>query len=968
MLSDRVRCGPVLRWLEQDGPARGLVLEVRHDSGGLNGSWGGPLLGLGPVLPVRPGAGELALLADPVRLPLCDAAVGTAVWLWPGCELERGELEATVTGLLRVSAEWVVAGVPARRVELLEWLAAADGGYAVERLAWGSRLAEFAAELADRRPEVRPELERALRRDGQAWTRLACDTASPASGRALLVLRRRTPRQPTLAALEGLAGAGPAAVARALAPALRCPACGARGLEPGEGPAAPLRCPACGRMPAGGPRGIPDLRSAHWHPAAPGPVAGSCEAAPEVSVVIPAYGHPELTRQCLRSLFTVPSGSSFEVILVDNASPEDPSEALAEFLPRIRLQCNRVNVGFARGCNQGAREAAGRYLLFLNNDTEAHPGWLKPLVDLLDSNPDVGVVGSKLLFPDGRVQHAGVAVSSNPDFPQGVTGFHVYQHDPADAPHVSRPREFQVVTAACCLVRRELFEALGGFDPAYWNGFEDVDLCFRARAHGFRVMYQPRSVLTHHESMGGPERFARMDHNAKVLNARWAGRVRPDVHEIHLQDGFLIRWRRKASGPRTEVLPVGTTSVVVAARHGTACLERCLEALRRHTALPHEVLVAHEERPPDAALAAAANPGGVAADGAGGLARAWNRCLAGARGDHLVLLDDRARVGSGWLEGLLAALADRADGGLAGPLLPVPEGAQALGEALSGEPPERAAEALRRLRRMDYADVPRLRRECVALRAEVLERVGQLDEGLPEEAVLDDFCLRVRESGLGLSVAGDTYVHLEPPPPAEDAPAAEAAFAAKWGVTVAEYFELGHPPVRRVPDVPEAGDPAVRRLLEQATQALAEGDPAAAQEALALAEAGGGAPAEVPLLRGLVRCTAGDFAAAATEFEEAARRAPRSRRALAHLAHVLRRVGRTEEAARVFTRLLELDPQDAEVLVDTGDCLVAMGRLDTARECFRLARKLAPRNAAVCERLTLLGDAEAAEEELPLAG
>jgi Flp pilus assembly protein TadD len=142
----------------------------------------------------------------------------------------------------------------------------------------------------------------------------------------------------------------------------------------------------------------------------------------------------------------------------------------------------------------------------------------------------------------------------------------------------------------------------------------------------------------------------------------------------------------------------------------------------------------------------------------------------------------------------------------------------------------------------------------------------------------------------------------------------------------------------------------------------------AACGSLARAETAAAGLAEVPLLRGLMRCAAQDFEAAAGEFSEAARRAPRSRRVLGHLAHVLSRLGRVEQAAGAFTRLLELDPQNPEVLLDTGDCMVALGRMDMAHECFRLAGLLAPEDPAVRERLRLLGAPRAFEEELPLAG
>ena len=118
---------------------------------------------------------------------------------------------------------------------------------------------------------------------------------------------------------------------------------------------------------------------------------------------------------------------------------------------------------------------------------------------------------------------------------------------PSDDPLVRRRREVAVVTAASVLIRREAFVAAGGFDEGYWNGYEDVDLCLTMRAGGWRIMYEPASVLLHHESASGPERFARRDANVDRLQHRWAGKVVPDyrvdgrgVARVH-PDGIFAR-------------------------------------------------------------------------------------------------------------------------------------------------------------------------------------------------------------------------------------------------------------------------------------------------------------------------------------------------------------------------------------------------------------------------------------------
>jgi len=116
-----------------------------------------------------------------------------------------------------------------------------------------------------------------------------------------------------------------------------------------------------------------------------------------------------------------------------------------------------------------------------------------------------GVVGSKLLFPDGTIQHAGVAIVRDPYLPAELSPCHIgYQRE--DSLEYSRTRECLAVTAACCMIERWLFAEVGGFDEGYWNGFEDIDLCFKVHEAGYRIVYQPASVVIHHESKSGLER------------------------------------------------------------------------------------------------------------------------------------------------------------------------------------------------------------------------------------------------------------------------------------------------------------------------------------------------------------------------------------------------------------------------------------------------------------------------------
>jgi GT2 family glycosyltransferase len=261
-------------------------------------------------------------------------------------------------------------------------------------------------------------------------------------------------------------------------------------------------------------------------------------AMPRCAVVIPTFNGAHLLSTCLESLFAhPPEHCEMEVVLVDDASGDGTAERFADYAPALTLVAHKDNKGFAISCNDGAA-AAGEvdYLIFLNNDTVPLPGWLDALVDEAGEDPEVAAVGSKLLYPDGTVQHAGVVIG------QDLWPRHLYAGFPGDHAAVDRSREVAAATAACLLIRRESFAALGGFDSAYVNGYEDVDLCLRLTAErGEKVRYCARSVLYHLESVTrwSEECTAGVEHNSQLFSERWHKRIEPDEFSHYLADGLI---------------------------------------------------------------------------------------------------------------------------------------------------------------------------------------------------------------------------------------------------------------------------------------------------------------------------------------------------------------------------------------------------------------------------------------------
>jgi O-antigen biosynthesis protein len=248
--------------------------------------------------------------------------------------------------------------------------------------------------------------------------------------------------------------------------------------------------------------------------AMPGHLPKSLAAEPSVSIVIPAFNNFTLTQACLESLANVPARNAFEIIVVDNASTDATPDFLCaqEKIGRLRLVANPINKGFARACNQGAQIARGSLLIFLNNDTQVTTGWLDAMVEAA-RRPDAGIVGAKLLYADGRIQHAGIGwINGLPDHPG--------RHAAADAPEASRFRELDMVTGACLLIHRDLFFQLAGFDEVYRNGVEDIDLCLRVRAAGRKVVYEPKAVVYHLEGRSAG-RFNHVNENLEIFFERW---------------------------------------------------------------------------------------------------------------------------------------------------------------------------------------------------------------------------------------------------------------------------------------------------------------------------------------------------------------------------------------------------------------------------------------------------------------
>ena len=254
-----------------------------------------------------------------------------------------------------------------------------------------------------------------------------------------------------------------------------------------------------------------------------------CPEHPDISVVIPVHGKCHLTLRCLKSLSDLSDRRSFEVILVDDASTDESPYVLPEILG-IRYFRNDQNQGFLLSCNRGAAHAQGRHILLLNNDAMLQDGTIDALAGTFDDHQNVGLVGAKLYFEDGRLQEAGGIVWSD------GSAMNYGRGDDPRRPEYNYVRDADYCSGAAIMLPVALWKRLGGFDSYYERAYyEDTDLAFRVRQAGLRVLYQPFAKVVHTEGATsgtdpskGEKRY--QEENRKRFLKRWRTVLRGGHH------------------------------------------------------------------------------------------------------------------------------------------------------------------------------------------------------------------------------------------------------------------------------------------------------------------------------------------------------------------------------------------------------------------------------------------------------
>lgn len=267
------------------------------------------------------------------------------------------------------------------------------------------------------------------------------------------------------------------------------------------------------------------------------------EGHPMVSIVIPVYNQIHYTYACLLSILEHTKNVDYEVIIADDVSTDATAE-LSKFTENVVICRNETNQGFLRNCNQAAKSARGKYIMFLNNDTQVTDGWLDSLVNLIESDPSIGMVGSKLVYPDGRLQEAGGILWSD------GSGWNYGRLDDPEKPEYNYVKDVDYISGAAILLSNDLWKRIGGFDERFAPAYcEDSDLAFEVRKAGYRVVYQPLSKVIHFEGISngtdvngsGLKRY--QVENSKKLKEKWAAQFSLQSENNGNPDPFRARER-----------------------------------------------------------------------------------------------------------------------------------------------------------------------------------------------------------------------------------------------------------------------------------------------------------------------------------------------------------------------------------------------------------------------------------------
>lgn len=264
---------------------------------------------------------------------------------------------------------------------------------------------------------------------------------------------------------------------------------------------------------------------------------------PQVSIIIPVYNQFSFTYYCLKAIKENTKKISYEIIMGDDCS-YDLTVGIRQKVKNIKVIRNEKNLRFLKNCNNAAKHAKGKYILFLNNDTQVQDNWLEPLVDLIERDNSIGMVGSKLIYSNGKLQEAGGIIWND-----GSAWNYGNGQDPTKA-EFNYVKEVDYISGAAIMIKKSLWENIGGFDETFAPAYcEDSDLAFQVRKMGYKVMYQPLSEVVHFEGVSNGTDTSTGQKKYQIINQehlleKWKSEIKLS-HLINGENVFIARDKSK---------------------------------------------------------------------------------------------------------------------------------------------------------------------------------------------------------------------------------------------------------------------------------------------------------------------------------------------------------------------------------------------------------------------------------------
>ncbi len=271
---------------------------------------------------------------------------------------------------------------------------------------------------------------------------------------------------------------------------------------------------------------------------------------PKVSIIIPVYNQWNYTYNCLKSIKENTVGIDYEIIIADDNSSDETVNIESYFRNIIHVR-NPENKMFLLNCNNAAKHAKGKYILFLNNDTNVQADWLSSMIEVIDKDEMVGLIGSKLIYKDGRLQEAGGIIWDD------ASGWNFGRLDDVDKADYNYLKEVDYVSGASMMIRSELWSEIGGFDERYVPAYyEDADLAFEVRKRGYKVIFQPKSKVVHFEGIShGTDEDSGIKKHQKENRTKFLEKWKEELSQNHFPNADHVFWASdRTKGKKTIVV------------------------------------------------------------------------------------------------------------------------------------------------------------------------------------------------------------------------------------------------------------------------------------------------------------------------------------------------------------------------------------------------------------------------------